>query len=106
MVMGGAPDQVVQSPAAEVASSSAPGSEAAAVEAAAVSTAAQRTDDAVPMEGIEKVSSPAQGPSGAAVLAQKEFWDDLQGFLEQRLKNESEAVRWRTVFEAAWKTER
>jgi len=98
MVIGGAPDQVVQSPAVEA--SSAPGSEAAAAEvASAVAT------EAVPMEGIEKVTSPtpAQGPSGAEVLAQAEFWDDLQGFLEQRLKDESEAVKWRKVFEGAWK---
>lgn len=95
MVMGGAPDQVVGSTPtdeeAAAATSSAPGSEAAATAAA---TAAN--EGTMPMEGVERSGS-------QSVLAQAQFWDDLQGFLVQRLKNEEEAVKWRKVFEGAWK---
>lgn len=58
-----------------------------------------------PMEGLEKVTSPspAQGPSGQQVLETVEFWDDLQGFLEQRLKDETEAARLRGIFKNAWR---
>jgi ubiquitin-like protein 4 len=100
MVMGGAPDQV-QTPA-EAAPSTDP-------------TAAAKAPDSVdvnstPMEGVEKATSPpgsmaagGPGPSGVELLKQNEFWDDLQGFLEQRLKDAGEAVRLRKMFEEAWK---
>lgn len=62
---------------------------------------------AVPMEDIEKERStnsatPAQGPSGVEILQSEEFWDDLQGFLEQRLKSEAEAHRLKEVFRSVW----
>lgn len=38
----------------------------------------------------------AQGVSGGDVLAMEEFWDDLKGFLVQRLRDEGEGERvWR-----------
>ena len=57
-----------------------------------------------PMEGLEKAASPsqpvAQGPAGKEVLETEEFWDDLKGFLEQRLKDEGEATRLTGLFRA------
>ncbi|KAJ5795346.1 hypothetical protein N7457_001945 [Penicillium paradoxum] len=49
-------------------------------------------------------SSPkvAVGPSGEEVLRTEAFWDDLQGYLQQRLKDEAEAKRLRSVFKEAW----
>jgi hypothetical protein len=44
----------------------------------------------------------AVGPSGEEVLRTEAFWDDLQGFLEQRLKDSEEARRLRGVFKGAW----
>lgn len=41
--------------------------------------------------------------SGQAVLATPEFWDDLQGFLEQRLKDTDEAKKVRELFETVIK---
>jgi hypothetical protein len=100
MVMGGAPDQI-KSPAEAVPTTNA-FSAAQAPEPADVTT--------TPMEGVEKVTSPpisiaAEGsrPSGVEVLKQAEFWDDLQGFLGQRLRDQGEAGRLRKVFEGAWR---
>lgn len=50
-------------------------------------------------EGIPK---PAVGPSGEEVLLTDGFWDDLQGFMEQRLKDEETAKRLRGMFYTAW----
>lgn len=47
-------------------------------------------------------TKPAVGPSGEQVLKTEAFWDDLQGFLAQRIKDEKEAARLRQVFHAAW----
>ncbi|KAJ6070960.1 hypothetical protein N7467_012279 [Penicillium canescens] len=44
----------------------------------------------------------AVGPSGEEVLRTDAFWDDLQGYLEQRLKDEEEAKRLRSLFKDAW----
>ncbi|KAJ5566693.1 uncharacterized protein N7459_010075 [Penicillium hispanicum] len=49
---------------------------------------------------------PAIGPSGAEVLQTEVFWDDLQGYLEQRLKDEQEAKRLRLLFKEAWSSGR
>jgi hypothetical protein len=46
------------------------------------------------------------GPSGAQVLQSEAFWDDLQGFLEQRVKDETEAKRLRAMFHNAWSANR
>jgi ubiquitin-like protein 4 len=100
MVMGGAPDQI-KSPAEAVPPTNA-FSATQAPEPADVAT--------TPMEGVEMVTAPpvsvtAEGssPSGLEVLKQAEFWNDLQGFLEQRLRDQGEATRLRKVFEGAWR---
>ncbi|KAK7888412.1 hypothetical protein LTR67_008758 [Exophiala xenobiotica] len=102
MVMGGAPDPPpqVQVPPADMAG--APEREKAAVEAESRPT---------PMEGVETVQAESRAPvqpgqtSGEIVLQTDEFWNDLQGFLEQRIRDQGEAVRLRGVFERAWKSE-
>ena len=100
MVMGGAKDPVSQTPTPVAGTPT-------------VATAAAPD----PMQGVEKVASPPtqqqqqqlptapapDQPRSAEILAKKEFWDDLQGFLEQRFKDEGEAGRLRGVFEGAWK---
>lgn len=49
---------------------------------------------------------PAVGPSGEEVLQNEGFWDDLQGYLEQRLKDGEEAKRLRGLFWTAWSSAR
>jgi hypothetical protein len=44
----------------------------------------------------------AQGISGAEVLKSAEFWDDLHGFLQQRLRDEGEAKKLTAVFKSSW----
>ena len=107
MVMGGAPDPTPQTQApshehsiAAAVPASAPESEKAAVEAEE-----KKTTETTPMEGIETAKSqPVQpgGSSGQSILETNEFWDDLQGFLEQRIRSSEDAVRLRGVFERAW----
>ncbi|KAI1095099.1 cell-cycle control medial ring component-domain-containing protein [Rostrohypoxylon terebratum] len=61
------------------------------------------------MGGAAAVKSPpaqvevAQGPSGGEVLQTKEFWDDLKGFLLQRIRDEKTAGELSDTFQAAWK---
>jgi hypothetical protein len=103
MVMGGAPDQVKT-----------PAEAAPPTDTASAAKAPDSIDvNSTPMEGVEQVTSPpvakataGSGPSGAEVLKQNEFWADLQGFLEQRLKDGGEAGRLRKMFEEAWKAGR
>ncbi|KAI2473344.1 cell-cycle control medial ring component-domain-containing protein [Annulohypoxylon bovei var. microspora] len=45
----------------------------------------------------------AQGPSGGEVLETKEFWDDLKGFLLQRIRDEKTAGELAETFQSAWK---
>ncbi|KAL3476482.1 cell-cycle control medial ring component-domain-containing protein [Aspergillus californicus] len=44
----------------------------------------------------------AVGPSGEVLLETEEFWDDLQGYLGQRLKDAEEAEKLRGLFKGAW----
>ncbi|KAI9835636.1 MAG: hypothetical protein M1837_003694 [Sclerophora amabilis] len=44
----------------------------------------------------------AQGPSGVEVLETGEFWDDLRGFMMQRLKDEAEGDKVSRIFKEAW----
>lgn len=44
----------------------------------------------------------AQGPSGSEVLKSAEFWDDLKGFLQQRLRDEGEATKLASLFRNSW----
>lgn len=59
------------------------------------------------VEERENISSkPAIVPSGAEMLQTEVFWDDLQGYLEQQLKDEQEAKRLRLLFKEAWVSRR
>jgi hypothetical protein len=103
MVMGGAPDQVNTSAKA-----------APSTDGASTANAPDSIDvNSTPMEGVEKTTSPpvsaaagGSGPSGVEELKQDAFWDDLQRFLEQRLKDGVEAGQLRKMFEEAWKAGR
>ncbi|EPS35011.1 hypothetical protein PDE_09976 [Penicillium oxalicum 114-2] len=57
-----------------------------------------------PSEVVEEqdIPKPAVGPSGAEILKTDAFWTDLQGFLEQRLKDSEEAKRLAVLFKSAW----
>ncbi|KAF1953139.1 hypothetical protein CC80DRAFT_478098 [Byssothecium circinans] len=48
----------------------------------------------------------AQGPSGKEVVAGDAFWDDLKGFLVQRIRDEKEGERLVGVFKGAWENEK
>jgi ubiquitin-like protein 4 len=48
----------------------------------------------------------AQGPSGKEVVASSEFWEDLKGFVVQRIRDEQEGQRLVSVFKAAWEKDR
>ncbi|KAL2810121.1 cell-cycle control medial ring component [Aspergillus granulosus] len=53
-------------------------------------------------DGSETTVKAAVGPSGEEVLVTEQFWDDLQGYLGQRLKDEELAKRLRGIFGDAW----
>lgn len=58
--------------------------------------------------GFEKgTGSPpvAQGPSGEAVLATDGFWQDLKGYLVQRLRDEEKAENLWRKFKEVWMNE-
>lgn len=112
MVMGGAPDPppqestAVQPSAPEAAG---PESENAAAEAETGVNPGDVT--ATPMEGIQPThSQPESDPvqpgevSGSDVLQSQDFWNDLEGFLAQRIRDQDEATRLRGVFESAWRS--
>ena len=110
MVMGGAPDPPPQTEPppsldasiAAAASTSAPESEKVAVEAEEKKPAL-----GTPMEGVETSTKEPVQPgeaSGADVLETAEFWDDLQGFLEQRTRSAEEARKLKEVFQRAWRS--
>lgn len=48
-------------------------------------------------------SDVAQGPSGAEVLQTSDFWEDLNGFLLQRIRDEQLASELTNTFQEAWK---
>ncbi|ETI24559.1 hypothetical protein G647_03928 [Cladophialophora carrionii CBS 160.54] len=104
MVMGGAPDPPPQAqpPAHEA-------SKGTATTATPAPTSEKTAGgEATPMEGVESTTEPVQpgGISGENVLETSEFWTDLQGFLEQRIRSSDEAVKLRAVFERAWRSSR
>ncbi|KKK22443.1 hypothetical protein ARAM_004426, partial [Aspergillus rambellii] len=86
MIMGGA--KVVEGALEEEGEASATSDAAAAAAAAAT------------------VPKAAVGPSGEALLETEQFWDDLQGFLGQRLKDEDEAKQLSVLFKGAWAASR
>lgn len=102
MVLGGAPDPP---PKPDTLSRS----DTAAAQGVAAEEAAEAPAPQAPekMEGIEKLSSPppVQGPSGKEILETEEFWKDLQGYLEQRIKAEAEAARLVQKWKSDWNTD-
>ncbi|KAH9883506.1 cell-cycle control medial ring component [Xylariomycetidae sp. FL2044] len=50
--------------------------------------------------------SAAQGQSGAEVLETKEFWQDLRGFLLQRIRDEKMAGELSETFQSAWRAKK
>lgn len=54
------------------------------------------------VEAEEVVPATVQGPSGAELLAGTAFWEDLNGYLIQRLKSEEEGKKVFAIFKAAW----
>lgn len=55
-------------------------------------------------ETMKDVDAPvAQGPSGDEVLRSEEFWDDLKGWLLQRLRDEGKAGEVFDAFRGSWK---
>lgn len=97
MVMGGAPDP----PARTGGMPGGEGGQAQTKEAAQAPAAPPPRD----MEGIEQITrpTPVLGPSGKEVLETDEFWKDLQGFLEQRIKDETQAARLVHRWKGSWK---
>ena len=67
-------------------------------------TATDTAPTAAAATGVEDggIPKPAVGPHGEEVLRTDGFWDDLQGFLEQRLKDEETAKRLRGMFYSTW----
>ena len=61
--------------------------------AAAGASAAKESEDSVPV---------AQGTSGAEVLQTEEFWSDLRGYLQQRIRSEGDSEKVLGVFKTAW----
>jgi ubiquitin-like protein 4 len=96
MVLGGAPDPPAKTGPTH-------GGDAAPVPPSAA--AEFPAPAAEKMDGIEEVSSPppVQGPSGKEILETEEFWTDIQGYLEQRIKSEAEAVRLVQKWKSNWK---
>ena len=94
MILGGAPD-----PPSKMSATSGGDAAPAAAEEAAEAVLAEK------MEGIETISSPrpVQGPSGREILETEDFWTDLQGFLEQRIKDEGQAARLVQKWKGNWK---
>lgn len=92
MIIGGAPDPPARASAV---------SGGADVPRAGKETPAPLSETT---ETTEKVSSPppVQGPSGTAILATEEFWTDLQGYLEQRVKDEAQALRLVQKWKSNW----
>jgi ubiquitin-like protein 4 len=53
-----------------------------------------------------EMANTAQGISGADVLRTEAFWEDLKGFLLQRIRNEQEAEALHQTFRTAWQSAR
>ncbi|KAF2654749.1 hypothetical protein K491DRAFT_460871 [Lophiostoma macrostomum CBS 122681] len=56
--------------------------------------------------GSSSAGPAAQGPSGKDVVATSEFWDDLKGFVVQRVRDEQEGDRLFGLFKAAYEKDR
>ena len=56
--------------------------------------------------GSQATAPVAQGPSGKEVVAGDQFWEDLKGFVVQRIRDEREGERLVGVFKGAWEKDR
>lgn len=74
---------------------------AATLAAAAAKKAAESSEGGG--EKTDESGVVAQGLSGEGVLATEEFWDDLKGFLQQRVRDEKVAGEATEAFRGAWK---
>jgi hypothetical protein len=86
MVMGGA----------------APGGTPVTSPPAAVPSEAEKGLSGAKYEGGGAVPA-AQGPSGKEVV-NNEFWQDLRGFVVQRIRDEKEGDKMVDVFKSAWES--
>ncbi|KAI9828897.1 MAG: hypothetical protein M1819_006512 [Sarea resinae] len=118
MVIGGATASSPATPAPSSPGISTPSGVGAGVGSPRIATPVMETahsaadvkTDADPMDIDPKVPSHspasevpvAQGPHGTTVLASEPFWDDLKGFLLQRLRDEAEGQEVFEVFRDAW----
>lgn len=59
-------------------------------------------EEPVGMEEAPDGAAAALGPSGEALLKTEEFWEDLKGFLMQRLKDQKMSEQLSGVFRRAW----
>ncbi|RYO84235.1 hypothetical protein DL762_005742 [Monosporascus cannonballus] len=80
------------------------GAATAATNTAASPAAGGGADDNTDDKTAEVVAQ--GGPSGADVLGTPVFWDDLRGFLLQRVRDERLAGELSETFQAAWKAKR
>lgn len=53
--------------------------------------------------GSKSVAAEGSGSAGVEVLKEESFWNDLQGFLLQRIRDEDEAGRLAGLFRSAWR---
>ncbi|PWY88075.1 hypothetical protein BO94DRAFT_535087 [Aspergillus sclerotioniger CBS 115572] len=67
-----------------------------------VDTGADQEKEGSGETGGSPTPKAAVGPSGEEVLQTEAFWDDLQGYLEQRVKDTEEAKKLRELFKGAW----
>ncbi|KAF2181703.1 hypothetical protein K469DRAFT_637789 [Zopfia rhizophila CBS 207.26] len=73
----------------------------------ATATAVASPPAVAPTEDEKGLRGPAaQGPSGKDVVAKEEFWEDLKGFVVQRVRDEKEGERLVGVFRRAWEKDR
>ncbi|KIW79801.1 hypothetical protein Z517_06416 [Fonsecaea pedrosoi CBS 271.37] len=96
MIMGGAPDPPQSHITASLHETITDALEAAAGTGAAQTGIKREDAQGTPMEGVLT--------SRTSVLESKEFWDDLQKFLEQRIGKSDEAGRIKGLFERAWRS--
>ena len=61
---------------------------------------------AIPVEAADGGTVIEAEPSGKEALETSAFWDDLRGFLLQRLKDEGQADELSKVFKESWEAHR
>merc|ERR1712000_523600 len=61
---------------------------------------------AIPPAEADVPAAPTADTAGAEALETAAFWDDLKGFLMQRLKDESEAEKLSALFKSSWESSR